>query len=405
MNKKEVLKGSLRILKRNKMRTLFMILGIIIGIAALCLTFTIGKGSQKQISERVKKYLGPNSLIVRAEKLKLDGKPVNSDLISTLTIDDLKAIASEVPSVSMYDPLLLFSNREVIAGSKNITTTIKGSSVNGQFVWNRGVSKGEYFDEGEEMNASRVVLIGSRIAETLFGAEDPVGTQIRIGDVPFTVKGVLQPRGMDPHGNDMDLDVIIPISTMMKRMMNVDYIMLAKFLVTDENKMDEAVAGITAVLNERHHITDKTKSDFSIITPTFVKEKIKEMTKVFNVLLPLISLISLLAAGIVVIVLMLMAVNERISEIGLRKAVGARSKDILYQFLIEVSLTSLLGGFIGMIIGLSFFKIFGIFMHFPFYIPWQILIFGILLPVLVGIGAGIIPARKAARYNPVEALR
>jgi putative ABC transport system permease protein len=405
MNKKEVLKGSLRILKRNKMRTLFMILGIIIGIAALCLTFTIGKGTQKQISERVKKYLGPNSLIVRAEKLKLDGKPVNSDLISTLTLDDMKAIASEVPTVSMYDPLLLLSNREVIAGNRNITTTIRGNSVNGQFVWNRGVSKGEYFNEGEEMNASRVALIGSRIAETLFGTADPVGTQIRIGDVPFTVKGVLQPRGVDPHGNDMDLDVIIPISTMMKRMMNVDYIMLAKFLVTDENKMDEAVAGITAVLNERHHISDKTKSDFSIITPTFVKEKIKEMTKVFNVFLPLISLISLLAAGIVVIVLMLMAVNERIGEIGLRKAVGARSKDILYQFLMEVSLTSLLGGFIGMALGLTFFKIFGIFMHFPFYIPWQILVFGIVLPVVVGIGAGIVPARKAARYNPVEALR
>jgi len=405
MNKKEIFKGSLRILRRNKMRTFFMVLGIIIGIASLSLTFTIGKGFQKQISERAKKYLGSNGLIIRAEKMKLDGKPVNSDLISTLTIEDLKAVASEVPSVSMFDPVQFLSNREVISGNRNVSTTIKGSSVNGQFVWNRGVIKGEYFNEGEELNASRVALIGSGIAVTLFGTSDPIGAQIRIGDVPFVVKGVLEPKGVDPHGNDLDLDVVVPITTMMKRMMNVDYIIMAKIILNDENRMDEAVSGITAVLNERHHLTENGKSDFSIITPTFVKEKIKEMTKVFSVFLPSISLIALLAAGIVIIVLMFMSVNERISEIGLRKAVGARSKDVLFQFMTEVSITSLIGGIIGMTFGLACFKVFGLFMNFPFYVPWQILVFGVLLPVLVGIAAGIIPARKAARYNPVEALR
>jgi len=405
MNKKEIFKGSLRILRRNKMRTFFMVLGIIIGIASLSLTFTIGKGFQKQISERAKKYLGSNGLIIRAEKMKLDGKPVNSDLISTLTIEDLKAVASEVPSVSMFDPVQFLSNREVISGNRNVSTTIKGSSVNGQFVWNRGVIKGEYFNDGEELNASRVALIGSGIAVTLFGTSDPIGAQIRIGDVPFVVKGVLEPKGVDPHGNDLDLDVVVPITTMMKRMMNVDYIIMAKIILNDENRMDEAVSGITAVLNERHHLTENGKSDFSIITPTFVKEKIKEMTKVFSVFLPSISLIALLAAGIVIIVLMFMSVNERISEIGLRKAVGARSKDVLFQFMTEVSITSLIGGIIGMTFGLACFKVFGLFMNFPFYVPWQILVFGVLLPVLVGIAAGIIPARKAARYNPVEALR
>jgi putative ABC transport system permease protein len=405
MNRNEILKSSFRILKRNKMRTFFMILGIIIGIASLSLTFTIGKGFQKQISERAKKYLGSNGLIIIAEKMKLDGKPVNSDLVSTLTIDDIKAIASEVPGISMVDPVQFISNREVIAGNKNISTNIKGSSTNGQFVWNRSVSKGEYFNEGEELNASRVAVIGPRVAETLFGTSDPVGAQIRIGEVPFIIKGVLEPKGVDPHGNDLDLDVIVPITTIMKRMMNVDYITHAKVILTDENKMDEVVSGITAVLNERHHLTNEGKSDYSIVTPTFVKEKIKEMTKVFNVFLPLISLIALLAAGIVIVVLMFMSVNERISEIGLRKAVGARSRDVLFQFLVEVSVTSLLGGMIGMSIGLACFKVFGSFMNFPFYIPWQIFVFGILLPVLVGMAAGVIPARKAARYHPVEALK
>jgi putative ABC transport system permease protein len=405
MNRNEIFKGSLRILKRNKMRTFFMILGIIIGIASLSLTFTIGKGFQRQMAERVKVYLGSNGLIIRAEKMKLDGKPVNSDLISTLTLDDMKAIVSEVPSVSMLDPVQLLSNREVIAGNRNISTNIKGSSVNGQYVWNRGVTKGDYFNEGEELNASRVALLGSRIAETLFGTADPVGAQIRIGTIPFTVKGVLESKGVDPHGNDLDLDVIVPITTIMKRMMNVDYITHAKVILTDESRMDEAVLGITAVLNERHHLTENGKSDFSIITPTFVREKINEMTRVFNVFLPLISLIALLAAGIVIVVLMFMSVNERISEIGLRKSVGARSKDILYQFLAEVSVTSLVGGMLGMALGLACFKVFGAFMNVPFYIPWQILVFGIFLPIVVGIAAGTIPALKAAKYNPVEALR
>ncbi|HEY4785173.1 MAG TPA: ABC transporter permease [Bacteroidales bacterium] len=405
MNRKEILNGSLRILRRNKLRTFFMVLGIIIGITSLSLTFTIGKGFQKQMSERVKVYLSPNSIVIMAQKMKLDNKPMTSDLVSSLTIDDLKAIASQVPSVSMFDPMQSLSNQEVIAGNRNISTTIKGNSVNGQFVWNRGVTKGEYFDESEELNASRVALIGPKVAATLFGTSDPVGAQIRIGEIPFIVKGVLESKGVDPHGNDLDLDVIVPITTLMKRVMNVDYISHAKFILTDEKYMDEAVAGITAVLNERHHVTGDGKSDFTIITPTFVKEKIKEMTKVFNVFLPLISLIALLAAGIVIIVLMFMSVNERVNEIGLRKAIGARSKDVLFQFLAEVSMTSLLGGIIGLILGLALFKLFGLFMHLPFYVPWQIVVFGILLPVLVGIAAGIIPARKAAKCNPVEALR
>ena len=387
------------------MRTFYMVLGIIIGVTSLSLTFAIGKGSQKQISERARKYLGPSDILIRAEKLKLDGKPVSSDLVSSLTINDLKAIESEVPGIKMFDPIQILSNQEVVAGNMNISTSVKGSSVNGQFVWNRQVNLGEYFDESEELNATRVAVIGPRIAETLFGTSNPVGTQIRIGNIPFIVKGVLEPKGVDPHGNDLDLDIIVPINTLMKRMMNVDYILMAKFVLTDENRMNEVVAGISATLNERHHISVNDRADYSVITPIFVQEKIKEMTRVFNVFLPLISLIALFAAGIVIAILMLMSVNDRIGEIGLRKAVGARSKDIQLQFLIEVSATSLLGGISGMIIGLAFFKLFGMFIHLPFFIPWQNFVIGILLPVLLGICSGIVPARKAAKLDPVLSLK
>jgi putative ABC transport system permease protein len=404
MNRIEILKSSFRTLKRNRMRTFFMVIGIVISIASLILTITMGRGFQKQISDRARKYLGSTSIVIMAERMKLDGKPVASDLISTLTIDDLKAIAAQVPSVSMFDPVQSAPNREVVAGNRNISTTIKGGSVNGEFVWNRGVSKGEYFNEGEEINASRVALIGPRIAEVLFGDSDPVGAQIRIGDVPFTVKGVLVSKGVDPHGNDLDLDIVVPITTMMKRLRNVDYLSHGKIVITDEAKMDEAVGAITAILKERHHITQDGRVDFSIITPAFVKEKIKEMTKVFNVYLPLISLITLLAAGIVIVVLMSVSVSERVSEIGLRKAVGARSKDVLFQFIAEVSVTSLCGGIMGMITGLALFSIISLHIKIPFNFNVLIIAGGIFLPVLVGILAGIIPAGRAAKYNPVDAL-
>ena len=405
MNKMEVLKSSFRIMKRNKMRTFFMILGIIIGITSLSLTFTIGKGSQKQITERVRKYMGPADMIIIAEKLKLDGKPVSGDLVSSLTLEDLKAISSEVPGIRIIDPVQMLSNQEIVAGNHNISSSIKGSSVNGQFAWNRIANMGEYFNESEELNANRVAILGPRIAETLFGSENPVGAQIRIANVPFIVKGVLAPKGVDPHGNDLDLDVIVPISTIMKRMMNVDYLLMAKVVLSDENQMNEKVAANSAVLNERHHIAGNSPSDYSIVTPTFVQEKIKELTRVFNVFLPVISLIGLFASGIVIIVLMLMSVNDRVREIGLRKAVGARSKDILYQFVIEVSATSLSGGIIGMILGLAFYKIFAVMMNLPYNIPYQIFVIGIILPVIVGIIAGIIPARKAAKFDPVVALK
>lgn len=405
MNKKEILSGSFRILKRNKMRTFFMILGIIIGIASLSITFTIGKGIQKQIADRVKKYLSTNSIAIFSVELKMEGNPQTDGKITTLTIDDIKTIASEVPGVSAYDVCQMLQGREIIAGNKNISTTIKGYSVAGETVWNRTVTRGEYFNAEEELNASRVALIGPSIADALFGQSDPIGAQIRIGDIPFIVKGVLEPKGIDPHGNDMDLDVVIPVTTMMKRVMNVDYLAMAKLQVDDENRTEEIAASVATILRERHHIEGNNENDFKVITPTFVQAKIKEMTRVFTVLLPIISLIALLAAGIVIVVLMLMSVNERINEIGLRKAVGARSKDILAQFIVEVSATSILGGIIGVIIGLACFKVFAVSMHLSFYVPWQIYVLGTLLPILVGTGAGILPARKAAKLNPVEALR
>jgi putative ABC transport system permease protein len=405
MNRKEIIKVSFRILRRNKLRTFFMTLGVVISIAALVISISVGKGFYNQMCSRVKVYLGANSVVIMAQKVKLEGKQLaKTDLVSSLTLDDMEAIAREVPSVTLYDPMQMAENREIVGGGRNIATRIKGGSVKGQFVWNRGVSSGAYFDDGDEKSAARVALIGPEIATRLFGDENPVGSTIRISNIPFTVKGILVSKGVDPHGNDLDLDVVIPITTLMKRVMNVDYLFLGKVVLSDEREMDQAVKSISAVLKERHHITSDDKIDFTIMTPAFAREKIGEITKVFNVFLPLISLIILLVSGIVVVVLMMMSVSERNNEIGLRKAVGARSKDILHQFLIEASVTSLIGGLIGMAAGIAIYALIVVHIHIPFNLPLIAFAGGFILPVLTGVLAAIIPAYKAAGIAPVYAL-
>lgn len=405
MNRKEIFKSSLRILKRNKLRTFFMSLGIIISIASLVLTITLGKSFQKQITDRAKVYLGSNSVVIMAQRMKLEGRPMESDLVSSLTIADLKSVAEQVSSITMFDPVQYVNNCEVIAGNHSISTNVKGSSVTGEFVWNRGAVKGVYFNQNDETSAARVALIGTDIASTLFGNSDPVGETIRINGVAFVIRGVLASKGVDPHGNNLDLDIVIPVTTLMKRLTNVDYIRLGKLVLRDDADMDEAVAAISAVLRERHNTGNGSEDDFMVITPDFVKQKISEMTRIFNVFLPLISLIALLASCIVIVVLMLISVNERVAEIGLRKATGARYRDILFQFTSEATLTSLLGGITGIIVGLAGFALVSVKMKVPFEPSLLLFAGGFLLPVFAGIISGIIPARKAAKYNPVEALR
>lgn len=250
----------------------------------------------------------------------------------------------------------------------------------------------------------RVVLIGTKIARKLFENSNPVGAQIRIGQVPFIVKGVLEESGMDPHGNDLDMNVLVPITTLMNRLINVNYIAGAKIEVEDASKTEDTAGRITSLLRERHSLNNEETNDFSIMTPVFVKETIKKMNRVFTLFLPLISGIALLTGGIVIAVIMLMSVSRRAYEIGLRKAVGARSKDIMFQFLIEASVLALSGGIIGLIIGLTGAWIFMSSMGFSFFIPWETILIGALFPVIIGVSAGIIPARKAAGMDPIEAL-
>ncbi len=404
MNRYKIIESSFRILRRNKLNTFFMILGVVIGIAALSLTFSLGKSAEKQITEKVKKLFSDNNILITSGRVELGSGRSSETSFANLKIEDIEAIANNIPGITMYDVFQVTPERDVIAGNKNISTAINGGTAEGELVMRRSVTSGEYFTKAEEKSSARVALIGTKIAEKLFEGADPVGTQIRIGQVPFTIKGVLEESGIDPHGTDLDMNVIVPITTLMKRLMNVDYIAGAKVEVNDASKTEETAAKITSLLRERHSLNNNETNDFSLVTPVVVKEIIKKMNKIFTLFLPLISGIALLVGGVVIVVIMLMSVSRRINEIGLRKALGARSKDIMFQFCAETSIITLLGGIIGLTIGISGAWLFMSSKGLIFYFPWQSILFGVLFPVIIGILAGIIPARKAAKMDPIEAL-
>ncbi len=404
MNKYKIVKSSFRILRRNKLNTFFMILGIVIGIAALSITFSMGKGAEKQLTEKVKNLFSPNNILITSGRVELESGRSSESSVANLKIEDIEAIMNEVPGITMYAPIQVTPERDVIFGNKNIATAINGGTAEGELVWRRSVTAGEYFTKADEISSARVALLGTKIAKKLFEDSNPIGEQIRIGAVPFTVKGVLEEKGIDPHGTDLDMNVIVPITTLMNRLMNVDYIIGAKLEVEDASKTEEIAIKVTAVLRERHSLNTNETNDFSIITPVAVKEIIGKMNRVFTLFLPLISGIALLVGGVVIVVIMLMSVSRRVSEIGLRKALGARPKDIMFQFLVEAAVVSLLGGVIGLVIGLTGTWLFISSRGLTFFIPWQTILYGVLFPVIIGMLAGIIPARKAAQMDPIEAL-
>lgn len=404
MNKSKIINSSFRILTRNKLNTFFMILGSVIGIAAISLTFSMGKGAEKQITEKVNNLFNPNNILITSERVELKSGRSSESVQNNLKIEDIEAIINEVQGITMYDVIQVTPEKDVIYGNKNISTAINGGTAEGELVWRRGVISGEYFTKADEKGSARVALIGTKIAKKLFENSNPVGAQIRIGSVIFTVKGVLEAKGIDPHGTDLDMNVIVPITTLMNRLMNVDYIAGAKLEVEDASRTEAIAIEVKSVLRERHSLNKDEADDFSMVTPVAVKEVIGKMNRIFTLFLPLISGIALIVGGVVIAIIMLMSVSRRVAEIGLRKALGARSNDILFQFLLEATAVSFLGGIIGLIIGLGGARLFLSSRGLEFFIPWETVLIGIIFPVFIGILAGFLPARKAAMMDPIGAL-
>jgi putative ABC transport system permease protein len=407
-------------LGRNKMRTAFMMLGTLIGVAALTVVVAYGQGTQNAVMDNFSRMFGGSSVMLMAGGGGERGGPHAPAATATLTLEDLAAIEDEISVVIASDPIGMLGEFDVVYEGSSASIMISGHSESHEIVFNRGVSSGSYFSGDDVDRSGRVAVVGESLIDDLFGGTDPVGASIRIGTVPFEVIGVLDPMGIDPHGIDLDREIHVPITTAMRRLANVDFITSAKISVREGADLEETTFAIADVLRPRHALGPSDPNDFQMITPVQVEGMIASGNRVFTVFLPLVAAISILVGGIVVANLMLMSVNERREEIGLRKAVGAKSKDISAQFMFESIAVTALGGILALGVGLLVLRALGGVSgiapgmsdadaaegaRVALGLPWEVALLGIGASVAVGLLAGVMPARRAARLDPVRTLR
>jgi len=404
MKTSRVLKVAFRGLGRNKLRSFLMMIGVVIGIASVTMIVSVGLGAQNRVLERVKKF-GLESLMLRAGAGREMGRPTGGQPVTTLTLEDATALKQEIGAIADIAPFSVKGQAEVIYQDKSTTTEVFGVTPSWASVWDWDAKEGEFISDEDIAGLNRVCVLGPTVRKELFGDANPIGEQLRIGSVQFEIKGVSQEKGTSPRGSDMDNRIFIPLSTMMRRIANVDYISSVKIRLTTAEDMDKTVAGIQSLLRERHQLAPGIPDDFTITTPTEVTKMAEKVSGTFNIFLVLVAGISLLAGGVVVANIMLISVNERRKEIGLRKAVGAQRKDIMLQFLYEAAAVTLTGGVIGVVLGMIGGKILEFFTQIPASLSWESVAIGVLLSSLVGILAGLQPAKRAASLQPIDALR
>ena len=400
----KTLKLALRALGLNKMRSFLMMLGIIIGITTLTVIVSVGKGGRAKVMQAIKN-VGTNAVMVFAGGGRVMGPP--DEKINTLTLEDAQAIMQEIPGIKAIDPALVRVGRTVKFEDNNTNTVIYGGTVDYGDAWDWAVESGDYFTEEDMSSMARVAVLGKTVVRELFGDADPIGQNIKIENVNFKIIGILGPRGTSPMGMDMDSRVIIPYSTASRRVFNTAFISLIRMAAVDPNQVERIEKQVADLLRDRHGIKPGFPDDFRVRGASSISKMAKSMMGTMNLFLGLVSLISLLVGGIVVMNIMLISVGERVKEIGLRRAVGAKKQDIRNQFLIESSLVTLMGGVIGVLVGLIVSVILPVVSKGKMAAiqSWEPFVLGFVFSTLVGIVAGLHPAKKASELDPVVALK
>jgi putative ABC transport system permease protein len=401
----KIARSSLRLMARHKLRSFLTMLGIVAGVMTLTLVSAIGAGTEARVLRMVAKLFDPSNILVTAGGGRLKGTPLPFGPNTTLTIADIEDLQREIPDITAFDPMQLVPDREVKHAGRSAFTRVLGGSERNERVWHRGAVRGETIDAAAVQSAARVAVVGQTLAGELFGEEDPVGREVDIAGIPFRVIGVLEALGTDPHGLDRDHEILVPITTLMRRVLNVDYISGAKLVVRDPALVEATAERVRAILRERHHLGAAEEDDFQIVTPTKVRQVVAGMNRLFNVFLPLLAVCLMTVAGVIVANLMLVSVEERTAEIGLRRAVGARSRDIFRQFAMEATLLTLAGGVAGALLGVAAAQVVARAISLPPIVPTAMLSAGVVLSGFIGLVAGLLPARRAARLDPVQALR
>jgi len=406
INIPSTLKISLRALRVNKMRSALTMLGVIIGVGAVIAMLGIGTGASNRIQQQISS-LGSNLLMVLPGATTAGGVRMGWGTESTLTLADAYAVLKECPSVANVAPVLS-GVAQVVYSNQNWSTGVTGTTPGMLSVRNWNLSEGSAFTEQDVKSAAKVCLLGQTVVDMLFGGVDPVGQIVRIKKVPFTVIGVLEPKGQDLRGHDQDDAIYVPITTAQKKLFGTAFpgmirIMMVQAKSTED--LDSAERQITELLNQRHRIGPNKDSDFTVRNLTQFLQAAEQSASVMTMLLGAIASVSLLVGGIGIMNIMLVSVTERTREIGIRMAVGAKAWDIRLQFIIEAMTLSLTGGTAGIIIGISVSKIISSFADWPTIVSPLSVILAFSFSGLVGIFFGFYPAYKASLLNPIDALR
>jgi putative ABC transport system permease protein len=394
---------SAEILAAHKLRTLLSVLGIVVGVGAVVLMVSAARGAEKHILDRIR-GMGSNLLIVNAgQTYVVAGRQRQMDTVRTLLPADAQAIAKECPSVALAAAVLgkkLTVRRE----DQDVSTLVVGMGVDALQIRSFRLASGREFDEDESRAAKRVAILGPTTAVNLFGSSDPMGLQIRIRKVPFEVIGVTAPKGMDINGQDQDDLIIVPLEAAMRRIFNLTYVQTIYAQASTPEKLYTAEKEISALLEQRHRLAGK-RDDFTIQNQTTLLAAERETSGSMTLLIGSVAAISLVVGGIGILAVMLMTVRERTPEIGLRRALGAKRRDIRTQFLVESSLLSGFGGLIGVIGSIALTVVISALGYWDAMISWPSAAVGFFFSVSVGILFGLYPAIRAARMEPIHALR
>ena len=389
-------------LSANKLRTLFMMAGTIVGIAALTVIMAIGKGTEKKIMKRVENF-GPRAMMLIAGGGK--DLPPPDMTVTTLTLDDAQAVREHVEDLDIVSPMAWSFRMNVKRDANQYQAVLWGVEPSWHEAWDWYTVAGEGIADQDVATMARVCVIGQTIRRKLFGDGDPVGENIYVNKVRLTVKGILKERGTSQMGGDFDNRVIVPITTAMRRIMNIDHIGAIRVVTKNASLMPEQAEGIRALIHERHHITPPEEDDFRIVSPTVIAELARGTSRTLSILLMALAGLSLIVGGVVLMNILLISVSERVKEIGLRRAVGATRRDIFVQFLTESLSVTLLGMFLGSALGWAISLLLIRIARVPAVISWEPFALAVVFALLVGTFFGVQPARRAATLHPVEALR
>ncbi len=399
---------ALSALRVNKLRTSLTMLGIIIGVAAVIAMVSVGSGAQRRIEEQIRS-MGSNLLVILSGASTSGGIRFGLGTQLTLTEEDARAIALEVAAVEVAAPAVRGSG-QTLYGNLNWSTVIQGVTPDYLVAREWGVASGKMFGPEDVDAATKVTVLGQTVVKNLFADLDPIGLTIRIKKVPFTVVGVLEPKGQSAWGQDQDDLVLIPISTAKKKVLgasrsNARAVGSISVRVRSADLMGEAQEQIGDLLRQRHRLQPGQEDDFNIRVLAEMFAAQEESARVMTMLLAAIASVSLLVGGIGIMNIMLVSVTERTREIGLRMAVGARRRDILTQFLVEAMTLSVAGGLVGILVGLAASETIGSFAEWSTEIAPEAIALAFVFSGVVGVFFGFYPARKASHLDPIEALR